>query len=597
MPYVLRSPARKLIESGKIQLRSEHSGHLGSTYLVTEALEIMRAMHLHPEHLHPVKKALDLFSASFATPLEYAHLHDGVIVPDPRSGEYMNFQKRSISSIATEIRRILSGEEKVKRGVLLADDMGVGKTIQAIGVIDSLPEIERVLIVCPSIMVTKFAEKLNEWLSRRDMRIIPVSNATMTKRRQFEFLTAMNRGYITKFVMIMNYELVTRLQDAFKNINFDLIVLDEAHYVKNPSAQRTKVILGFFYKGKKFVPPKINYRSILMMTGTPGTAAVIDICNLANALAPQEFRRSETVQRYCGMQLGVVYTRYGQRVAYEEREMSKREKDELLTELANRLRMHIMIRRSKQDVLNELPEKMREIVVLPKSEQLIAQAELEKRLAKQAYQAIIAKDAEARKQFASRMAELAEVRRKTAMMKAEAIKDYVQDISDNGGQIVAFCYHRAVAEYVGKLYRCPVVHGELDHKARLQVIQQFRDAIITDPNQPHMIVLTMSSCGVGIDIPEAQVALFLEMDWLPSTIVQAEDRLYRIGQKKNVLCQYIVAADTIDERIARRVIDRASDLSKATGDAETSFSFDGVDQQSEVRTILQDFVNGEQAIL
>jgi superfamily II DNA/RNA helicase len=142
------------------------------------------------------------------------------------------------------------------------------------------------------------------------------------------------------------------------------------------------------------------------------------------------------------------------------------------------------------------------------------------------------------------------------------------------------------------MYNCKYVHGDMDTNKRMEVIQEFREEIRKNPDKGAMIALTMSSCGVGIDIPEAQVALFMEMDWLPSTIVQAEDRLYRIGQTKNVLCQYIVAAHTVDERIAYRVLERSKNLSLATGDMAPGFELGGETNPEEaIGGVLEDLVH------
>jgi SWI/SNF-related matrix-associated actin-dependent regulator 1 of chromatin subfamily A len=193
------------------------------------------------------------------------------------------------------------------------------------------------------------------------------------------------------------------------------------------------------------------------------------------------------------------------------------------------------------------------------------------------------------------MTELSQARRETAQAKVLVLKDHIENLMENAQKVVVFCYHREIAELVAKMYNCRYVHGDLDTSKRMEVIQEFREDIRANPDKGAMIALTMSSCGVGIDIPEAQVALFVEMDWLPSTIVQAEDRLYRIGQTKNVLCQYIVAAHTVDERIAYRVLERSKNLSLATGDMAPGFELGGETNPEEaIGGVLEELANESQ---
>jgi SWI/SNF-related matrix-associated actin-dependent regulator 1 of chromatin subfamily A len=603
-PFLVHSGVQSYIRKRNIVLDACY-GQYVYTYVLSHALEIMCLLGLHPAHHKAMRKAIELFSWSFASQLEYKHKVDAV-PPSPAGLKYAPFQERSVGVMATEIRKILAGESKLK-GILLADEMGTGKTIQAIGLINSLPEAKKIIVLTPAIMVGKFADHLRTWLTRH-LAVLPIGNKILSKRGREELMARLMRndlsygsvqykmfgpkskvGSFDGFVLVTNYEFIKAIKPLLEQVEFDLLIADEAHYLKNPKAQRTKFVIGDNSKKKK-EPPLLKYKAMLLMTGTPGTSSVRDICYLAHACAPREFVVSETLMRYAGLQLDSIYTKYGRKMIYVEREMRPEERSELLREFSSRLLATIMIRRLKSQVVTELPEKVRELFVLPETQELLKLAQKERNIALEALSAM--RSGQNRKLFITKMTELSQARRETAQAKVLVLKDHIENLMENAQKVVVFCYHREIAELVAKMYNCKYVHGDMDTNKRMEVIQEFREEIRKHPDKGAMIALTMSSCGVGIDIPEAQVALFVEMDWLPSTIVQAEDRLYRIGQTKNVLCQYIVAAHTVDERIAYRVLERSKNLSLATGDMAPGFELGGETNPEEaIGGVLEDLVH------
>jgi SWI/SNF-related matrix-associated actin-dependent regulator 1 of chromatin subfamily A len=143
-------------------------------------------------------------------------------IPAPDGLSYMPFQKAGIAYASK------------RDAVLIADEMGLGKTIQAIGVINLDPTIKKVLIICPASLKINWQRELAKWLTRK-MSIGIVNGA----------------GWSNADIVIVNYDILTKWTKEIHSIEWDLMVADEAHYLKNPESQRSEQVLGSSYKKRK----------------------------------------------------------------------------------------------------------------------------------------------------------------------------------------------------------------------------------------------------------------------------------------------------------------------------------------------------------
>lgn len=525
------------------------------------AIALIRKIGLHKE-CHPAAlKAYNLFSSALSTPLDVLFSSADLNHDPPNGLKYMPFQRRSIAAASFIVENALSGGSL--KGVIIGDDMGLGKTVQAAGIINQLHDkIENVLVVCPKIMISKFEAEFKKWLLCNP-NIVCV-NSALIRSGSLPLFTG------NKNIFIINYDIIAKAASLFSNVVFDVVICDEAHYLKNPKSARTAAILG--RQGRAAMKPLIHYRSIIHMSGTPIKKDVEDIFTLLKSVDPRGWNKSEFMRRYANKELEYVY--FGRRsgMAYVDCEwVPAREREETLLELSGRMQGRCMVRRLKSDVLKELPEKIRELLVIEQDTALSNLVSKESKIAKEASLVLDAMSIDRSKaaEFSRLMGKLKECRLSIALAKIPHIVDEVRNAVDNyGKKIAVFTYHRRVAEACAHHLGCEYVHGEMDVKERLERIRAFASSA-----DGGAIVMTMSSCGVGIDITEASTAMFIEMDWIPITMLQAEDRLYRIGQKSSVLCRYVVVNNSIDYKIASRVLSRAAISSKALGDGQAEFAF------------------------
>jgi hypothetical protein len=209
-----------------------------------------------------------------------------------------------------------------------------------------------------------------------------------------------------------------------------------------------------------------------------------------------------------------------------------------LDELQDRLKF-FMLRRTKSDVALELPERIRQVLELdvPKGCMIGPTAALRSdRIMRQSLD--MAADG-----------------------KIPQVIDLVAGHIEAGHKVVCFTFRKVIARAVaeGVAAKLPIktatITGDVDQKDRKRIIAQ----------QPDLLAATMDSTSVGIDLSYADVAVFAELDWVPSKLVQAEGRLHRFGQKRSVLIQYCVARGTGDDIVRRVVIDKLQRFEAGVG--------------------------------
>jgi SWI/SNF-related matrix-associated actin-dependent regulator 1 of chromatin subfamily A len=446
------------------------------------------------EHDAAVKKVLD----------QSRKTSSDLVVPAPVGLSYFSFQRAGIEFLAS------------RRGALLADDMGLGKTVEVCGLLNHLPDVRPCLIVCPASMKTVWQRELSRWLCTGARS---VSVCYGDKKEGFE-------GNI----VVVNYDILSRFEDMLAKRSWALMVFDEGHYLKNREAQRTQA-------AKKLA---LNTARKVILSGTPMLNRPEELWSLLNLLDPLHWPSFyRFAHRYCGP----VKTSWGWDFsgASNQRELS------LL------LRSGLMLRRRKKDVLPELPPVIRQVVPLSVDSSPLLEL-LTQKLAQ-----LFGFDPR-RPPFKIDPEKIpfeliSEIRRETRALKVAAAIDFIRDQTSASHQkTVIFAHHLSVLQELHKALRTQsvLVTGETPANARQRAIDNFQN-----DGEVRYFIASTRAMGLGVTLTASSHVIFVEPDWTPAILEQAEARLARIGQQASgILAQYLVLENSIDEKIFAAVLEK-----------------------------------------
>jgi SWI/SNF-related matrix-associated actin-dependent regulator 1 of chromatin subfamily A len=402
--------------------------------------------------------------------------------------------------------------------VLLADDMGLGKTIQAAAWLkwkNPYPA----LVVCPASVKYNWQKELRRWTGRDS---VVLSGKTPKGAPPLAWVK----------LAIINYDILNSWQDKLRAHPPRTLILDEAHYIKNRGAKRTKAARQLGRRCKH----------VLALTGTPIESRPREIFTIANLVKPGLFPYYQPfAKEYCDRK----FTPYG----WDDSGVSNPEK------LHQVLASNIMIRRMKRDVLEDLPEKTRTVLpveIVNHREYQSARANLTAWLKEHHPDRNVHKQAEA----LSKIEYLKQITTKGKMSLAiEWIEDFLED---SDGKLVVFATHRFVIETLCQHWpEASRVEGGVGAKERQEQVQRF-----TKERKVRLFIGNLKAAGVGLNLQAASTALFLELGWTPAQHSQAEDRLHRIGQRRNVAIYYLIGKNTVEEQIMHLLDSKT----KVTGD-------------------------------
>ena len=386
---------------------------------------------------------------------------------------------------------------------ILADDMGLGKTTSTI--IAALESgSKKVLIICPATLKINWKREIENYSDK----VVYIAEGK-------------NFSTDADFVII-NYDIIKNFHDTKKkgesqilDANFDLVVVDEAHYIKNATAQRTKLINDLVKKVDR----------LWLLTGTPMTSRPIDYFNLLSLIeSPVAKNWMAYAIRYCqGYQFNV-----GGRKIWNVMGASN------LEELRDRT-TGLTLRRLKENVL-DLPDKIITPVYL--------------RLKSKMYEEIMGeyydwydKNPEESKSLTVQFAKLTKIRQVIADEKISQTIELAENIIEQGKKVIIFCNFtdslNKICEHFGKA--AVKVDGAMSKPQRQHSVDSFQES-----DKIKVFVGNIKAAGVGITLTAAEAVIMNDLSFLPSDHAQAEDRAYRYGQKNNVLVYYPIFENTIE---------------------------------------------------
>ncbi len=475
-----------------------------------------------------------------ANSLRASHAKDAKTdTPAPDGFEYLPYQRAAIAYSTG------------RPNTLLADEMGLGKTIEALGVVNATEGVERVLIVCPASLKLNWAREAERWL-------VP----------DLEVGIAGKKYPASAQVVIVNYEQLGKWEEELRGA-WDVLIVDECHFVKNREAKRSKRVYALEASRKLF------------LTGTPILNRPVELYPIASLLCPDEFGHFWTfAKRYCKP----MRTNFGWDFSGADH----------LDELHERLRSNIMIRRTKKDVLPDLPPKRRQVIELSSDhlKKLVkvegeAWAEHKRRLSElraRSRESGAADSAELerlRQGVNLAFGELAKLRRTTALAKVPLVVEHLHNALESTHKIVVFAHHKDVIAELAEPFgeNAVTLTGSTPTKARQAAVDRFQ----SDPSCA-LFIGSITAAGFGLTLTAASHVVFAELDWVPAYLTQAEDRTHRIGQKDSVLVQHLVLSQSLDARMVQtllrkqRVVDEVTDGGAQADLFEDDLALDLIDE-------------------
>ena len=411
---------------------------------------------------------------------------------------------------------------------ILADDMGLGKTTST--VIASLESgVKKILVICPASLKINWQREIQNYTDR---------TISICEGKKFED---------SDFV-IVNYDILKNFHDIKENKNsiilnskFDLVVIDEAHYISNPQAQRTKIIMDITK----------NIKKLWLLTGTPMTSRPMNYYNILKLIdSPVSQNWMAYAIRYCG---GYQF-RVGNKKIWNVTGASN------LEELRDRTSNQIL-RRLKTDVL-DLPDKIMTPVYLQLKSRLYEE------LMGQYYDWYTTRQEES-KSLSIQFSKLTKVRQIIAEEKISSTIEIAENIIEQGKKVIIFSNFteplKKIYEHFGK--SAVYLDGTTSKPARQKAVDDFQE------NEKIKVFCgNIKAAGVGLTLTAAEACIMNDLSFVPSDHSQAEDRAYRYGQKNNVSIFYPIFENTIEGAIYDILTSKKQIIGTVMGDIEGDYT-------------------------
>jgi SNF2 family DNA or RNA helicase len=428
----------------------------------------------------------------------------------------MGFQRRGVEHI-----------EKCKGRALICDQMGLGKSAQSLAWAAIRPHTRPVVVVCPASIKWQWA---GEWkkFSGLDSYICQ----GMKPRR----------GVLKAQIVILNYDILAAWLPILLRLQPKILIIDEAHFVKNKGAKRTKACRELAH----------NTPHVIGLSGTPIEGRPAEFFPILNMVRPDEF---PSFWKYAFEFCAPRKNPWGR--GYDFSGSSN------LDTLHQRLKK-IMVRRMKEDVLTQLPPKRRTVVPVK-----IDNAK-EYREAEENFLSWLKEkkgnDALRRAMKAQAVVKMGNLKMLAAEGKLERAIEWINEwLESTDEKLIVFAIHKKILQRLREAFpKGLLIDGSVSNKRKRGQVVSDRQSIVNrfqkDPKR-RLLFGQLRAAGIGLNLTAASHVLKLELHWTPGVHDQAEDRCHRIGQKKQVNVYYLVGRGTIEERILS-VLESKSKITK-----------------------------------
>lgn len=430
---------------------------------------------------------------------------------------------------------------RMKLGGILADDMGLGKTLQTLTWLSWLHERNSkdpkpALVICPASVLHNWRREANRFAPHLRVLVLESGNARHNLRKQIP----------QHDIIVTNYALLRRDLEALQKFPFGALILDEAQFIKNPTAQVTQSVKQL----------KADQR--IALTGTPLENRLLDLWSITDFIQPG----------YLGTQEQFNQT-YDPRGEGDEGEIAQRV---ARRRLSSKLRP-LMLRRLKRQVAKDLPERIevRRDCELGEEQRKLYLAEL-RRSRDQIMQAVAEKGLMKSKIHV--LAALTRLRQicchprlvgsDTASGKTETLMELVEPLMEEGQKVLVFSQFVQMlklmeTECATKGVPTHILTGE--SKERQEIVQAFQN-----DTRPGVFLLSLRAAGTGLNLTTASYVILYDPWWNPAVEAQAIDRSHRIGQTRTVHAYRLIAPGTVEEKIWELQQRKAQTISDVLGE-------------------------------
>ena len=455
-----------------------------------------------------------------------------VVQPEKKLNRVINYSvygnRPPLEHQKVAIEKLLANDK-----FILADDMGLGKTTSA--VIASLETgAKKILIVCPASLKINWDREIKNYTDRR---VLIVEGRKWGST--FDF-------YIINYDIIKNYHSTDKSEDSddyklLVNAGFDLAIVDEAHYVSNTTANRTRLLNDVLEQIPK----------VWLLTGTPMTSRPINYFNLLKIVdSPLTLNWQSYVRRYCkGFQF-----RVGNRKVWNTSGASN------LDELRERTK-NIVLRRMKTDIL-DLPEKIITPIFVELTSKMYDE-ELEEFTR-------ISNEKKEEDTISVTLNRLMKVRQLISYEKIPYTCELIDRCIDQGKKVIVLTNFTMTLDILHEKYKknSVVLDGRMTKDRKQESVDKFQNE-----DKFKIFIGNIKAAGVGITLTAAEVVIMNDLSFVPADHSQGEDRAYRYGQKNSVLVYYPVFENTIEKIIYNILQKKKGIIDQVMGDGEYSESF------------------------
>lgn len=421
-----------------------------------------------------------------------------------------------------------------KGRALLADEMGLGKTWEALWWCKLHPKKIPIIIVCPANM---------KWVWEMEVyKLLKIRAVILNGQTPFKKKKGFKRH--RKKIYIINYEILKYWVSYLRKLKAMVLLVDECQRQKSKGAKVTLAVsrLSKGIETKKKKARRIPH--VMAISGTPLLNRPEELYTSLRLVRPDKFSNYNFfVHRYCRP----VWREWG----WEYKGATN------IKELHRKLKRLMMIRNLKKDVLKDLPDKTRAVIPM----EIENRKEYEE--AEGDFITWLTKKSPAKAKRASRAKQLVQLgylKRLAADLKMKMVMIWIEDFMEgSSGKLVLYAIHKKIIKQIHKQYphTSVVIDGSTSGKNRKRAVQIFQHN-----RKIRLFIGNIKAAGVGITLTAAHTLVFVELDWVPGNHTQAEDRIHRIGQKNAAMIYYLVAKDTIEEKLCKIIQKKQRILSR-----------------------------------